>query len=167
MSVNIKNYKEVVDFVQQTSPQTTFIAVTKNRGVDDIEELINLGHVNFGENRAQEAIEKFTHLKNKHPNIVLHFIGNLQSNKVKDLLKIVDVFHTLESNSSIDQFEKHKNLYDFTKKQFFVQVNIANEAQKGGVLIEHLSDFLSYSKQKTIIFLDILLFVRRYLLILI
>jgi pyridoxal phosphate enzyme (YggS family) len=149
MSLNIKNYNEVSDFVQKTNPSATFIAVTKNRTIEEIEDLINLGHLHFGENRAQEAMEKFLVLKQKYPRIVLHFIGSLQSNKVRDLVKVVDVFHSLDSFSTIDQFAKCDPTI-IEQKTFFAQINIANEPQKGGVLVNELSEFLSYSKQKNV-----------------
>lgn len=109
------------------------IAVSKTRSVDEIRSLLQAGHMDFGENYAQEVLEKWPQIKADFPRARLHFIGNLQSNKIKKLLPLCDFFHTLDRASVIENLAKE------IKKsgrlvECFLQVNIGFEPQKAGVL---------------------------------
>ena len=121
------------------------IAVSKTFKIDHIIPLIEYGHLNYGENKVQEAIEKWTDIKKKNNNIKLHLIGRLQSNKVKNALKIFDYIHSLDSKKLADKIflqQKEQKL----EKNFFIQVNIGNEEQKSGISENQLSDFYNYCK---------------------
>ena len=106
----------------------------------DILPLINHGHSHFGENKVQEAIEKWTNIKNDFENIHLHMIGKLQTNKVKYVIPLFDYIHSLDNlklAKKISEEQKKKNKL----MKLFIQVNIGDEKQKSGVLIEDLDDF--------------------------
>ncbi|MDB3949286.1 YggS family pyridoxal phosphate-dependent enzyme [Candidatus Pelagibacter sp.] len=119
------------------------IAVSKTFGIDEIMPLINHGHINFGENKVQESIEKWTKVKVDFKNIKLHMLGKIQTNKTKQVVDLFDYIHSLDSKKlaekiSKEQEKKKKNL------KIFIQVNIANEIQKAGISIENLNDFYNY-----------------------
>ena len=124
------------------NPETvTLVAVTKQRDIADIEQLIAAGVTDFGENRVQEAAEKWSALRLAHPGLRLHMIGRLQSNKAEDAVRLFDVIHSLDRTSLL------KALIGAGEKagrnpQVYVQVNIGAEEQKGGVAIGDLPGFL-------------------------
>ncbi len=108
--------------------------------------LIDYGHSHFGENKVQEAIEKWTDIKSNRDNLNLHLIGRLQSNKVKYAIKIFDYIHSLDSEKlakkiSEEQSKQNKNI------KLFIQVNIGNEDQKSGISINQLNDFYQFCNQ--------------------
>ena len=122
------------------------IAVSKTFSIDKIQPLINHGHLHFGENKVQEAIEKWTDIKKNSPEIQLHMIGKLQSNKVKFAIKLFDFIH------SVDNKKLMKKISDEQKKlnkkiQVFLQVNIGNEPQKSGIEKDNIQDFINYSEE--------------------
>ena len=108
------------------------MAVSKTFKIDKILPLIEHGHVNFGENKVQEAVEKWTEIKNVNSNIKLHMIGKLQTNKVKFAVKIFDYIHSVDSIKLAKKIadEQHKI---GKKVKIFVQVNIGDENQKSGI----------------------------------
>ena len=121
------------------------IAVSKTFGMEKILPLVEYGHIDFGENKVQEAIEKWTDIKSNNNNIKLHLIGGLQTNKVKLAVKLFDYIH------SVDNEKLAKKISDEQKKQnkkvkVFIQVNIGNEEQKFGVNKSLVSEFYSYCK---------------------
>ena len=121
------------------------IAVSKTFKIDHIYPLIDHGHIHYGENKVQEANEKWTKIKQENKNIKLHLIGSLQTNKVKVALKLFDYIHSLDSKKLADKiFKLQKELN--TKNKFFIQVNIGNEDQKSGVPKKELIDFYNYCK---------------------
>ena len=125
--------------------KTKIIAVSKTFKIDHIIPLIDHGHIHYGENKVQEANEKWTKIKQENNNIKLHLIGNLQTNKVKIALKLFDYIHSLDSKKLADKiFRLQKELN--TKNKFFIQVNIGNEDQKSGVPKKELIDFYNYCK---------------------
>ena len=108
--------------------------------------LIEYGHLDYGENKVQEAIEKWSDIKLEKPNIKLHLIGKLQTNKVKHAVKIFDYIH------SVDSIKLAKKIADEQQKQnknvkLFIQVNIGNEEQKSGVKVDQINDLLIFSKK--------------------
>ena len=122
------------------------IAVSKTFSIDKIQPLINHGHLHFGENKVQEAIEKWSDIKKNSPEIQLHMIGKLQSNKVKFAIKLFDFIH------SVDNKKLMKKISDEQKKlnkkiQVFLQVNIGNEPQKSGIEEDNIQDFINYSDE--------------------
>ena len=106
----------------------------------DIDPLIKHGHIHFGENKVQEAIEKWSNVKNEIKNIKLHMVGKLQTNKVKYVIPLFDYIHSLDNlklaeKISKEQIKKNKII------NLFIQINIGNEKQKSGILIEELDSF--------------------------
>jgi len=116
------------------------IAISKTFKINNILPLIEHGHRDFGENKVQEALEKWTELKNKNKNIKLHMVGKLQTNKVKFVLPLFDFIHSLDSlklaKKISEEQKKHKN-----KPKIFIQINIGNEPQKSGIDKNKLAEF--------------------------
>ena len=121
------------------------IAVRKTHPMTSILPLINHGHFDFGENKVQEAIDKWSDIINKKNSIKLHLIGRLQTNKVKFALKIFDYIHSLDSeklaNKIADEQKKQGK-----KPKIFIQVNIGKEDQKSGINKERLDEFYKFCK---------------------
>jgi pyridoxal phosphate enzyme (YggS family) len=116
------------------------IAVTKTHAMTDILPLINQGHLDYGENKIQEAMEKWESIKSDFSHLNLHMIGKLQSNKVKQAISLFDYIHSLDSlklaeKISNEQVKQNKNV------KLFIQVNIGEEAQKSGVMISNVDKF--------------------------
>ena len=121
------------------------IAVSKTFKLEHIEPLIKFGHENFGENKVQEALEKWTEIKKEKKNIKLHLIGKLQSNKVKNALRIFDYIHSLDNEklaNKISQYQKENNI----NRKLFIQINIGNEEQKSGIDENNIDNFFDYCK---------------------
>ena len=130
---------------QKNQKVPKIIAVSKTFGMDKILPLIEYGHLDFGENKVQEAIEKWSKLKLSNNNIKLHLIGGLQTNKVKLAVKLFDYIHSVDSEKlakkiSIEQQKQKK------KVRVFIQVNIGNEGQKSGVDKLLVPELCSYCK---------------------
>ena len=121
------------------------IAVSKTFKMQHIYPLIDHGHVDFGENKVQEAQEKWTEIKEKNKNIKLHLIGRLQTNKVKIAVKLFDYIHSLDSKKLADKISKYQKEQNL-KKKMFIQVNIGGEDQKSGIQKDELPDFYNYCK---------------------
>ena len=121
------------------------IAVSKTFKIDKILPLIDYGHLNFGENKVQEAVDKWTILKKERPNIQLHMIGKLQTNKVKFAVKLFDFIHSVDSAKLAKKIATEQNKIN-RKIKIFIQVNIGDENQKSGVNKNELNDLVSYSK---------------------
>ena len=122
------------------------IAVSKTFKIDKILPLIDYGHLDFGENKVQEAMDKWTEIKSKYPNIRLHMIGKLQTNKVKFAVKLFDYIHSIDSEKlakkiSEEQKKINKNI------KVFIQVNIGDEKQKSGIDKKKVSDLILYCKK--------------------
>ena len=116
------------------------IAVSKTFTANEIMHLVEYGHLHFGENKIQEALQKWPKIKENFSNIKLHMLGKIQSNKVKYLLPVFDYLHSLDSikvaeKISLEEEKKNKKL------KIFIQINIGNEFQKGGINIDDLNDF--------------------------
>ena len=152
MSEIIKRYQDTISLIKsniennQNLKFPNIIAVSKTFKLEKILPLIDHGHIDYGENKVQEAIEKWTSIKEKKPNIKLHLIGRLQTNKVKFAIKIFDYIHSLDSiklAKKIADEEKKQN----KKIQLFIQVNIGNEDQKSGVDLKNLTSLYNYCKE--------------------
>ena len=116
------------------------VAVTKTFQINHILPVINEGHVDFGENKVQEALEKWTSIKQDFPKIKLHLIGKLQTNKVKFVLPLFDYIHSLDSLKLAGKISEQQTIKNF-KHKLFIQVNIGNEPQKSGVEIDSVENF--------------------------
>ena len=121
------------------------IAVSKTFPIENILPLVEHGHLHYGENKVQEALDKWTEIKIKNNNIKLHLIGKLQTNKVKFALKIFDYIHSLDSEKLATKIANEQVKQD-KKPKIFIQVNIGDEDQKSGVQKERLVDFYKYCK---------------------
>ena len=139
----VKNkVKEIIDKKQlKTIPQ--IIAVTKSFPLSQIIPLLEIRHMHYGENKIQEAESKWLAIKNKYRNLQLHMLGKLQSNKAKKAVKLFDYIHSLDNAKlamKLNQFEKELN----KKTKLFIQVNIAEENQKSGILLKDLEHFYNF-----------------------
>ena len=117
------------------------IAVSKTFPISEVEPLIKSGHVHFGENKVQEAVDKWTNIKKTHENLKLHMIGKLQTNKVKYAVPLFDYIHSLDSIKLAEKIAKEQEKLRKNLK-IFIQVNIGSEQQKSGILINDLEVFL-------------------------
>jgi PLP dependent protein len=134
LKIKINNYYNV-----------KIIAVSKTFSIEAIMPLIEYGHLEYGENKVQEAITKWTDIKLAKPNIKLHLIGKLQSNKVKFVLKLFDYIHSVD-NKKLAKKIADEEIKQKKKIKIFLQVNIANEEQKSGINKDYLNDLYSYCK---------------------
>lgn len=139
----INNYNSVVKSIRLYSSKTSLVVVTKNQDPEIVKSLIKCGHLNFGENRVQEAISKWKNLISTNSQLKLHLIGKLQSNKAKDAFQIFHYIHTLDSDKLAQIFSKLESNYS-KKIKYFIQVNIGNEPQKNGISVDKLDQFVKY-----------------------
>ena len=121
------------------------IAVSKTFPIEAIMPLIEYGHLEYGENKVQEAITKWTNVKLVNPNIKIHLIGKLQTNKVKFAIKIFDYIHSVDSKKLAKKIADEE-LKQNKKIKIFLQINIGDEEQKSGISKNNLNDFYSYCK---------------------
>ena len=141
---NIKKFNEIRDILEKSNNSAKIVAISKNHPVESVLEAINFGVHIFGENRVQEAHEKFNQIKKNNPKIELHLTGPLQSNKVKEAIALFDVFHTLDREKIAREFSKHKKL--LKNKKIFLQINTGKERSKSGIFPEDTKDFLVFLK---------------------
>ena len=148
MHDSVKNLIYIEDLVKSRvnhDKLLKIIAVSKTFPIENILPLIEHGHLHFGENKVQEALDKWSDIKIDNHDIKLHLIGRLQSNKVRTALKIFDYIHSLDSEKlaikiANEQAKKEK------KPKIFIQVNIGNEEQKSGIDKKNLNDFYKFCK---------------------
>ena len=122
------------------------IAVSKTFNIDKILPLIDYGHIDFGENKVQEAIDKWQVIKSKNSNIKLHMIGKLQTNKVKYVVKLFDYIHSVDSEKLAKKIADEQEKIS-KKIKIFIQVNIGDEKQKSGIEKKEVSNLISYCKK--------------------
>ena len=142
--LSIQNQLKELDLKYSQLPE--IIAVSKTFDMNSIEPLIEHGQKHFGENKIQEAVDKWTDVKLKNPDIKLHMLGKIQTNKIKFLFPLFDYIHSLDSLKLADkiaseQVKKNK------KSQIFIQVNLANESQKNGIEKNSLENFYQKCKE--------------------
>ena len=123
--------------------KTKIIAVTKTFPITEIKPLIDHGHLHYGENKVQEALEKWSPLKKKASNIKLHMIGKLQTNKVKFAVPLFDYIHSLDNLKLAQKISSEQKKIN-KKIKIFIQVNIGNEDQKSGI---HQNEVMSFYKK--------------------
>ena len=148
MHNTIKNLIYIEDLIKSTvnhDELVKIIAVSKTFPIENILPLIDHGHLHYGENKVQEALDKWTDIKNQNKSIKLHLIGRLQSNKVKVALRIFDYIHSLDSEKLANKIADEQTKQG-KKPKVFIQVNIGNENQKSGINKERLSDFYKFCK---------------------
>ncbi len=150
----IKNFNIIKEKIEITadecgrnSEDIKLIVVTKQFSSEMIKPLLDNGHLIFGENRVQEAEEKWPTLLDEYGNVELHMIGHLQTNKVKSAIKIFNSIHTIDRTSLVEKILKLSK--EITKmKEFFVQINFDNEKQKSGVSLDNFDDFIKETNDK-------------------
>jgi len=141
---NIKNsIKSKLLDLNHTSKFPKIIAVSKTFNLDHIKPLIEHGHVDFGENKVQEAVNKWNNVKSKNKNIKLHLIGKLQTNKVKIAVKLFDFIHSLDNEKLAKKISYEQSIQNI-KPKIFIQINIGDEQQKSGIRKTHLNEFYNY-----------------------
>ena len=152
MHSSVQNYKDIVNSIDRKLEEKKInltpkvIAVSKTFELEKILPLIEYGHQDFGENKAQEAIEKWTNIKLKKENIKLHLIGRLQSNKVKYAVKIFDYIHSVDSQKLAKKIAEEQQKIKKNIK-LFIQVNIGNEDQKSGIQVDKINDLITFSRE--------------------
>ena len=152
MDITVKNLLNIENKIKANlndlniKNHTKIIAVSKTFKLDKILPLINHGHIDYGENKVQEAIEKWTEAKKENSNLKLHMIGKLQTNKVKFAVNLFDYIHSVDNQKLARKIsEECKKI----KKKFkiFIQVNIGDENQKTGIKKDQVSNLVSFCKE--------------------
>ena len=126
--------------IQLNNSKAEVVAVSKTFPINKILPLINFGHLHYGENKIQEAVDKWTDIKRDFTNIKLHFVGKLQTNKVKLAIPLFDYIHSLDSVKLAEKIANEQLKKKF-KPKIFIQVNIGKETQKNGIDVENLEKF--------------------------
>ena len=152
MHITVKNLLDIKNNIRfhlddsgiKSNPK--IIAVSKTFNMDNILPLVDHGHIDFGENKVQESIEKWTEIKNNYPKIKLHMIGKLQTNKVKFAVQIFDYIHSVDSEKLARKIADEQ--YKINKKiKIFLQVNIGDENQKSGINKNEVGQLVSFGKE--------------------
>ena len=141
----LDNFKAIKEEIFNLNAISNVIVVTKNRSFDSILPIIKSGHLHFGENKVQEAKEKWSAFLENNKNIKLHLIGKLQSNKAKDAFVLFDFIHTLDNEKLAKKFS---DLEFNSKRQikYFIQINIGDEIQKNGISQSFVTEFVNFCK---------------------
>ena len=152
MHITVKNLLDIENSIKVYSEEINLnhypkiIAVSKTFKIDKILPLIEHGHINFGENKVQEDVEKWTEINKANSKIKLHMIGKLQTNKVKFAVKLFDYIHAVDSEKLAKKIANEQNKIN-KKIKIFLQVNIGNENQKSGINKEDLNQLVSCCKE--------------------
>ena len=153
MSNIVQKYEDIINSIKsklenknKNKKNPKVIAVSKTFKLEKILPLINYGHLDYGENKVQEALEKWTEIKEKRTNLKLHLIGKLQTNKVKQAIKIFDFIHSVD-NKKLAKKIADEQIKQNKKIKIFIQLNIGEEDQKSGVNKNNLFDLYNYCKE--------------------
>ena len=152
MHSSVQKYKDIISSINRKIEEQKIhltpkvIAVSKTFKLEKILPLIEYGHLDYGENKVQEAIEKWSEIKLKKQNIKLHLIGRLQTNKVKYAIKIFDYIHSVDSRKLLQKIADEQDKQN-KKLKLFIQVNIGNEEQKSGININQIEDLINFSNK--------------------
>ena len=138
--------KAKINELKYNNYKAEIIAISKTFSISHILPLIDYGHIHFGENKVQEAIEKWMEIKTNNKNIKLHMVGKLQTNKVKIALKVFDFIHSLDNLKLAKKISEEQKIYE-VKPKIFIQINIGGESQKSGISVENLLDFFHECKK--------------------
>ena len=132
--------------IQEKNSKVKIIAVSKTFSIEKIIPLIEHGHKDFGENKVQEALDKWTEIKIHKKEVKLHLIGKLQTNKVKLAIKLFDYIHSLDNEKLANKIANEQVIQN-KRPKIFIQVNIGNEQQKSGINLDKLIEFYDYCKR--------------------
>ena len=138
--------KAKINELKYNNYKAEIIAISKTFSISHILPLIDYGHIHFGENKVQEAVEKWMEIKTNNKNIKLHMVGKLQTNKVKIALKVFDFIHSLDNLKLAKKISEEQKIYEI-KPKIFIQINIGGESQKSGISVENLLDFFHECKK--------------------
>ena len=138
--------KAKINELKYNNYKAEIIAISKTFSISHILPLIDYGHIHFGENKVQEAIEKWFEIKTNNKNIKLHMVGKLQTNKVKIALKVFDFIHSLDNLKLAKKISEEQKIYEI-KPKIFIQINIGGESQKSGISVENLLNFFHECKK--------------------
>jgi len=142
----LHNFKTIKNEIKDYSNKVNLIVVTKNQNFEKINHLIIEGHKDFGENKVQEAKLKWQDFLKNNSDIRLHFIGKLQSNKIKGIGELFQFIHSLDSIKNAELLAKEE-IRSSKKLQYFIQVNIAKEVQKSGIQEEDLNELIAFCRK--------------------
>jgi pyridoxal phosphate enzyme (YggS family) len=142
----LHNFKTIKNEIKDYSNKVNLIVVTKNQNFEKINHLIIEGHKDFGENKVQEAKLKWQDFLKNNSNIRLHFIGKLQSNKIKGIGELFQFIHSLDSIKNAELLAKEE-IRSSKKLKYFIQVNIAKEIQKSGIQEEDLNELITFCRK--------------------
>jgi len=142
----VENYKSIINKINHLSNKVTLICVTKTFSLDVIKPLVDNGHIHFGENKVQEAKNKWSELLKIKPKINLHMLGKVQSNKIDEIVKIFSFVHSLDNEKNSIKFNESEKKFN-KKLNYFIQVNIGNELQKSGIQISLVKDFVRFCRK--------------------
>ena len=152
MHITVKNLLDIENNIKvhlkelNINHYPKIIAVSKTFKIEKIMPLIENGHIHFGENKVQEAVEKWEDIKKINPEIKLHMIGKLQTNKVKFAVKLFDYIHSVDNEKLAKKVSEEQSKIN-KKIKIFIQVNIGDENQKSGINKKNLNDLVSYCKE--------------------
>jgi len=152
MHITVKNLLDIENNIKiylnklNINNRPKILAVSKTFAIDKILPLIEYGHINYGENKVQEAIEKWTEIKKLNSKIKLHMIGKLQTNKVKFAVQIFDYIHSVDSKKLAKRIADEQDKIN-KKIKIFLQINIGQENQKSGINKNDVGELASYCKQ--------------------
>jgi len=144
----LNNFIKIKTEINNLNKKVNLIVVTKNQDFASVKPIIEKGHIHFGENRVQEAFAKWNNYLKSNSNIKLHFIGNLQTNKVKQAISLFNYIHSLDSEKLAIALHKEETLSG-KKIKYFIQVNIGEELQKNGIRKSQLNPLLNFCKNNT------------------
>ena len=144
----VKNYNYILDSLKLSPKKIDLIVVTKSQPLNKINLLIKENHLHFGENRVQEATLKWKDLIINYPQLKIHLIGKLQSNKAQQAFEIFHYIHSLDNEKLANIFSKLER-NSLKKIKYFIQVNIGSESQKSGVDINELDGLIDFCRTKT------------------
>ena len=138
----ISNLKKTAQLANRNIEEIDLIAVSKKKPAQDIQSVIDEGHMSFGENQIQEIERKWPDLKKLNSNIQLHFIGNIQSRKVESIHESCEVIHSIDRMKVVKLFAEIENFKNIRRK-YFIQINTGNEPQKSGVMLSEAEKFIA------------------------
>jgi PLP dependent protein len=144
----LNNFIKIKSEINNLNTKVNLIVVTKNQDFINIKPIIDEGHLHFGENRVQDAIAKWESYLKLNGKINLHFVGKLQSNKIKQAISLFNYIHSLDSEKLAIALHKEET-FSGKKIKYFIQVNIGGEVQKSGILTSELSTLLNFCRNNT------------------
>ena len=143
LNTYLQNFLSIKNEILTNNNKITIVVVTKSVEFDEIKDILEYGHLDFGENRVQNSVTKWEKIKNIYPNIKLHFIGKAQSNKAEEIVNFFSYVHSLDNKNLAQQFLKAEKKLNKNIK-YFIQINTGSELQKSGISIAESSEFIRY-----------------------